>query len=134
MTSDEKQKPKYQVLHRNCLLLVTSEDASNIPGQAQAEVTPTVSNTTPEVFSAGVGLLERLQPSLLTRQGGELTSRVWLNGEFRTKPWTQMVPGATQSPLDLIEDKVSDPELALSDSEPEETLFRGYSASGIDSL
>ena len=30
-----------------------------------------------------------------------------------------MVPGATQSPLDLIEDGVSDPESALSDSEPE---------------
>ena len=30
-----------------------------------------------------------------------------------------MVPGATQSPLDLIEDGVSDPELASSDSEAE---------------
>ena len=29
------------------------------------------------------------------------------------------MPEATQSPLDLIEDEVSDPELALSDSEPE---------------
>ena len=80
-------------------------------------MTPTVSNATPEAFSAGVGLLERLQPSLVTRQGGELTSRVWLNGKFRTKPWIQMVPGATQSPPDLIEDEVSDLE-----------------ASGIDSL
>ena len=118
-TSDDRQKPKYRVLHQNCLLLVTSEDASSIPGQAQAEVTPTVSNATPEAFSAGVGLLERLQPSLVTRQGGELTSWVWLNGEFRTKLWTQMVPGATQSPLDLIEDEVSDLESALSESEPE---------------
>ena len=66
-------------------------------------------------------MLERLQPSLVTRQGGALTSRVWLNGEFLTKPWTQTVPGATQSPLDLIEDEVSDPESALSDSEPEGT-------------
>ena len=98
-----------------------NEDASDIPGQAQAEATPTVSNTTLEAFSAGVGLLERLQPSLVTLQGGERTSWVWLNGEFRTKPWTQMVPGATQSPLDLIEDEVFDPELALSDSEPEGT-------------
>ena len=73
-------------------------------------MTPTVLNATPEAFSAGVGLLERLQPSLVTRQGGELTSRVWLNGKFRTKPWTQTVPGATQSSLDLIEDEVSDPE------------------------
>ena len=32
-----------------------------------------------------------------------------------------MVPGATQSTPDLIEDEVSDPELALSDSEPEGT-------------
>ena len=84
-------------------------------------MTPTVSNATPKAFSAGVGLLERLQPSLVTRQGGELTSRVWLNGKFRTKPWMQTVPEATESPPDLIEDEVSDPQLALSDSEPEET-------------
>ena len=118
-TSDDKQKPKYQILHRNHLLLITNEDASNIPGQAQAEVTPTVSNATPEAFSAGVSLLERLQPSLVTRQEGELTSQVWLNGEFRTKPWTQTVPRATQGPPDLIEDEVSDLESSLSDSELE---------------
>ena len=120
-TSDDRRKPKYRVLHQNRLLLVANEDASDIPGQAQAEATPTVSNATPEAFSAGVGLLERLQPSLVTRQGDELTSWVWLNGEFCTKPWTQTVPGATQSPLDLTEDEVSDLELALSDSEPEGT-------------
>ena len=65
-TSDDRQKPKYQVLHQNHLLLVTNEDAVDIPGQAQAEVTPTVLNATPEAFSAEVGLLERLQPSLVT--------------------------------------------------------------------
>ena len=113
LTSDDKRKPKYQILHWNCLLLVTNEDASNIPGQAQAEATPTVLNATPEAFSAGASLLERLQPSLVTQQGGELTSQVWLNGEFHTKPWTQTVPRATQSPLDLIEDEVSDPESSL---------------------
>ena len=79
-------------------------------------------------------MLERLQPSLVTRQGGELTSWVWLNGKFCTKPWTQTVPGATQGPPNLIEDEVSDPESALSDSEPEETQFHGYSASAIDNL
>ena len=119
LTSDDRQKPKYQIPHWNCLLLVTNEDASDIPGQAQAEVTPTVLNSTPEVFSAGVSLLERLQPSLVTQQGGELASQVWLNGKFCTKPWTQTVPGATQCPLDLIEDEVSDPGSALSDFEPE---------------
>ena len=120
-TSDHRQKPKYWILHWNCLLLVTNEDASDIPGQAQAEVTPTVSNVTPEAFSAGVGSLGRLQPSLVTRQGGEPTSQVCVNGEFCTRPWTQTVPEAIQSPPDLIEDEVSDPELALSDSEPEGT-------------
>ena len=113
-TSDDRQKPKYRVLHWNHLLLVTNEDASDIPGQAQAEVTPTVSNATPEAFSA-----EGPQPFLVTQQGGEPTSRVWLNGEFRTKPWTQTVPGPIQSPPDLIEDEVSDPRSALSDSEAE---------------
>ena len=82
---------------------------------------PTVLNADPEAFSAGASLLERLQPSLVTRQGGELTSRVWLNGEFCTKSWTQTVPGATQGPPDLIEDEVSDPESSLSDSELEGT-------------
>ena len=57
----------------------------------------------------------------MTRQGGDMTSQVWLNGEFRTKPWTQMVPEATQSPPDLIEDEVSEPESEFSDSEPEGT-------------
>ena len=120
-TSDDKRKPKYRILHRNCLRLVTNEDASNISGQAQAKVTPTVSNATLEAFSAGVGLLEKLQQSLVTLQGGELTSRVWLNGKFCTKPWTQMVPKAMQSPPDLIEDEICEPESDLSDSEPEGT-------------
>ena len=121
LTSDARQKPKYWILHRNHLLLVTNEDASDIPGQAQAKVTVTILNATPEAFSAGVSLLEKLQPSLVTRQGGGPTSRVWLNGEFCTKPWTQMVPRAPQSPLDLIEDEVSQPESAWSDSDSEGT-------------
>ena len=50
-----------------------------------------------------------------------MTSRVWLNGKFRTKPWTQMVPEATKSPLDLIGDEVSEPESEFSDSVPEGT-------------
>ena len=121
MMSDAWQKPKYWILHRNHLLLVTNEDASHIPGQAQAKVTPTVLNATLEAFSAGVSLLKKLQPSLVTQQGGGLTSRVWLNGEFCTKPWTQTVPGAPQSPLDLIEDEVSGPKSAWSDSDSEGT-------------
>ena len=52
LTSDARQKPKYWILHRNCLLLVINKDASDIPGQAQAKATPTVSNATPEAFSS----------------------------------------------------------------------------------
>ena len=121
LTTDAWQKPKYWILHRNRLLLVTDEDAPGIPGPAQAKVTPTVSNATPEAFSAGVGVLEKLQSSLVTRQGGGQTSQVWLNGEFRMKPWTQTVPEAPQSPLDLIEDEVSGTDLAWSDSDSEGT-------------
>ena len=120
-TSDARQKPKYQILHRNCLLLITDEDASSIPGQAQARATPIVSNATLEAFSAGTSLLEKLLPSLVTQQGGNMTSQVWMNGEFCTKPWIQTVPEAAQCPLDLIEDEVSEPESEFSDSEPEGT-------------
>ena len=65
-TSDDRQKPKYRILHRNRLLLITNEDASSIPGQAQAKATPIVSNATPEAFPEGTGLLEKLLPSLVT--------------------------------------------------------------------
>ena len=65
LTSDDRRKAKYWVLHQNRLLLVTNEDASDIPGQAQAEVTPTVSNDTLESFSVGIGSLGP-QPSLVT--------------------------------------------------------------------
>ena len=40
LTTDAKQKPKYWILHRNNLLLVTNEDDTVIPDQqAQAKVT-----------------------------------------------------------------------------------------------
>ena len=80
-----------------------------------------VSNDTPEAFSAGVSVLEKLQPSLVTQQGGGQTSWVWLNGEFRMKPWTQTMPEAPQSPPDLIEDEVSGMDSAWSDSDSEGT-------------
>ena len=121
LTTDARQKPKYRILHRNRLLLVTNEDASATSGQAQAKATPMVSNATPKAFSMGVGVLEKLRPSLVTQQGGGQTSRVWLNGEFRMKPWTQMVPEAPQSPPDLIEDEVSGTDLAWSNSDSEGT-------------
>ena len=107
-TSNAKQKPKYWILHRNRLLLVTNEDDTVIPGQpAQAKVTPMISNATLEASVDGGGSFAPL-PSLVTRQEGDMTSRVWLNGEFRTKSWTQTMPKAPESPPDHIEDEVSD--------------------------
>ena len=63
--SDAKQKPKYQILHRNHLLLVTNEDDSVVPGQAQAGTTPIVSNATLEASTDIEGSFEPL-PSLVT--------------------------------------------------------------------
>ena len=87
-TSDVKQKPKYCILHRNRLLLVTNKVDPVVPGQsAQAKVGPVVLNATPEAAVEDEGPSGPL-PSLLTRQEGEMTSWVWLNGKFHTKPWT----------------------------------------------
>ena len=121
LTSDAKQKPKYHILHRNRLLLVTNEDDPVIPGQlAQAKVSPVVSNATLEATGEDEGPSGPL-PSLLTQQEGDMTSLVWLNGEFHTKPWTQLMSRAPESPPDQPGDKVSDLELGMSDSESEGT-------------
>ena len=121
LTTDAKQKPKYRILHRNRLLLVTNEGDTIIPGQqAQAEATPTISNATLEASVDGEGSFEPL-PSLVTQQEGDMTSWVWLNGEFHTKPWTQTMSKASGSPPDQIENEVSDLEPDLSDSESEGT-------------
>ena len=120
-TSDARQKPKYCILHRNRLLLVTNEDNPVVPGQlAQAKVSPVVLNATPEATGEDEGPSGPL-PSLLTQQEGDMTSRVWLNGEFRTKPWIQLTSRAPESPPDQLGDEVSDLESGMSDSESEGT-------------
>ena len=120
-TSDAKQKPKYHILHRNRLLLVTNEDDPVVPGQlAQAKVSPVVSNATLEAAGEDEGPSGPI-PSLLTRQESDMTSWVWLNGEFCTKPWTQLMSRAPESPPDQPGDEVSDLELGMSDSESEGT-------------
>ena len=119
LTSDVKQKPKYWILHRNHLLLVINEDDAIVPGQsAQAKVSPVVLNATPEAAVEDKGPSGPLS-SLLTQQEGDMTSRVWLNGEFHTKLWTQMMSRAPESPPDQPGDDVSDLELGMSDSESE---------------
>ena len=83
-------------------------------------MSPVVSNATPEAAVEDEGPSGPL-PSLLTQQEGDMTSQVWLNGEFRTKPWTQMTSRAPDSPPDQLEDEVSDLESGMSDSESEGT-------------
>ena len=120
-TSDAKQKPKYRILHRNHLLLVTNKDDPVVPGQlAQAKVSPVVSNATLEATREDEGPSGHL-PSLLTQQEGDMTSQVWLNGKFCTKPWTQLMSRAPESPPDQPGDEVSDLESGMSDSESEGT-------------
>ena len=61
LTSDAKQKPKFWILHRNCLLLFTNEDDTVIQGQqAQAKVVPMISNATLEASMDGKSSLEPL--------------------------------------------------------------------------
>ena len=121
LTSDAKQKPKYRILHRNRLLLLTNEDDPVVPGQlAQAKVSPVVSNATLEAAGEDEGPSRPL-PSLLTQQEGDTTSQVWLNGEFRTKSWTQLTSMAPESPPDQLRDEVSDLESGMLDSKSEGT-------------
>ena len=61
-----------------------------------------------------------LQPSLVTCQSGDTTSRIWLNGEFRTKPWFPLTE-AFQGPTDSVDGEDSDLEPDLSGSEDEGT-------------
>ena len=99
-------------------MLVTNDDDPVVSGQlAQAKVSLVVSNVTPEATGEDEGPSGPL-PSLLTQQEGDMTSQMWLNGEFRTKPWTQLMSRAPESPPDQLGDEVSDLE---SDSESEGT-------------
>ena len=50
-----------------------------------------------------------------------MTSRVWLNGEFHMKLWTQMMSRAPESPPDQPGDEVSDLKSGILDSESEGT-------------
>ena len=109
------RNPNTRILHRNRLLLVADEDVDDASGHAQAKATPTLLNATHEALSVGVGSQESL-PSLVTRQGGELTSMVWLNGDSIPSLDTSRVRGDTESP-DLHVDEVSGDE----STEPEGT-------------
>ena len=65
--------------------------------------------------------LDPYLPFFPYRQEGDMTSWVWLNGEFHTKPWTQLTSRTPESPPDQPGDEVSDLESGMSDSESEGT-------------
>ena len=71
-------------------------------------------------------------PSLLTRQGGEPVSHIWLNGEFKMQLQTPFEPETPKSPLDEKAGEISGPELVSSCSQPEEVTPHGYSDLGLD--
>ena len=116
--------PSYKFLHQNRLLLLSPEGAPDeVQDNAQPSVdTPAISNATLRAFLVRVDSqeLEEKLPSLVTRQEGEQSQWVWLNGEFRTRPWTLNESLATQSPPDSHEGDISEPELGLPDSSAEE--------------
>ena len=123
--SENKRKAKYLTLHRNCLMLVPpGDDMPQDP--AQLKVVAAI------VLNANIGTIlydgesdcsnsSTSLPSLLTQQGVDKIPHVWLKGEFHTQLFTQVESEATQSPPDLVENDVSDPEPVSTDSEDEET-------------
>ena len=118
-----KNKKDYRILHRNRLLLVPPEDVIETQENLDAEAhQPNIPNANLEATAVRVDSTESegFTPSLLTCQGGDKTSRVWLNGEFRTRPWTQLTE-APEGPTDSLEAEDSDLEPDLSGSKTEGT-------------
>ena len=121
--TSNKSKHTYQILHQNHLMLVPSEndsphDATHLQAAAAIILNTTIGAFLVKLDSAQES--EQIFPSLLTRQNGEQTPHVWLNGEFHTKPWTQLESSLTECSLSLEGDEVSELEPALSGSEEEE--------------
>ena len=123
--SENKCKAKYLTLHCNRLMLVppwddTPQDPTQLKVSAaivlNANIGTVLYDGESDYSDSGMAL-----PSLLTRQGVDKIPHVWLNGEFRTQLFTQVESEATQSPPDLVENDVSDPESVSIDSEDEET-------------
>ena len=123
--SENKRKAKYLTLHPNCLMLVPPWDDTPLD-PTQLKITAAI------ILNANIGTVlhnrgsdysdSGMSPaSLLTQQGVDKIPHVWLNGEFRTQLFTQVESEATQSPPDLVENDVSDPEPVSTDSDDEET-------------
>ena len=123
--SENRHKSKYLILHQNRLMLVPpGDDMPQDPTQLNVEAAIVLNaniesglyDGESDYSDSGTSL-----PSLLTRQGVDKIPHVWLNGEFRTQLFTQVESEAIQSPQDLVENDVSDPEPVSTDSDDEET-------------
>ena len=119
-----RRNPQYRILHRNRLMLVPpEEDTASDPTQLAAAAA-IVSNANMETLSAESdpesSESERLSSTLLTRQSGDQTSHVWINGEFRTKLYTQSESKTPESPQDPFEDEISDSDPAMSGTDDDE--------------
>ena len=116
--------PKYRILHRNHLMLVPSEEDTASDSTQLAAAVAIISNANMEALTAegdsDSSESERPISALLTRQSGDQTSHVWINGEFRTQPYTQAESRATKSPQDSLEDEISDSDPAMSGTNEEE--------------
>ena len=117
-------EPLLQIPPSERLLLVSPEDTSDeVQDNAQPCCGyPSYLECHPQSLSSWSGLSG--VGRVLTFPGdstvGEQTQWVWLNGEFRTRPWTLNESLATQSPPDSHEGDVSEPELGPPDSSAEE--------------
>ena len=125
-----QHNPTYQILHRNRIMLVPSEDdtasdSTQLLASAAIVLNACMGTLLDEVDEGDVASDEEaapasVTPSLLTRKGGGPIPHVWLNGVFHTQLYTQMESKVVESQPDLTEDDVSDTEPVSSGSEDEE--------------
>ena len=105
------------------MLVPPEEDTASDPAQLAAAAA-IVSNANMETLSAENDPesleSERLNSTLLTQQSGGQTSHVWINGEFRTRLYTQSESKTIESPQDSLEDEISDSDPAMSGTDDEE--------------
>ena len=125
-----QHNPTYQILHRNCLMLVPSEDdtasdSTQLLASAAIVLNACMGTLLNEEDEGDVASEDEAAPasvtlSLLTHQGSGPIPHVWLNGKFRTQLYTQMESNAVESQPESTEDDVSDTEPVSSGSEDEE--------------
>ena len=135
--SANKRKSSYQILHRNRLMLVPSEDDMPQDTAALQVAVAIVLNANIEPFleksDSASAESARCIPPLVTRQGGGPTPYVWLNGEFRSPLQTSVMSETPKSPPEVGNNEASDPNSAPLGTEPEEAAAPcGYPDLGLD--